>query len=130
MFTTACNCNPITTPPPTLKNLDPFHMLNPYLCEIYFNIIFNLDRISSVNPSLHVFRARLVWNRIPTEKLTVVKDFSALYGTRAVVNKFTITHHWALPSAYYFTLLKIHCNAFFPSTPRSSEWSLLYACFI
>jgi hypothetical protein len=61
--------------------------------------------------------------------MAVVNKFSALCGTRAVVYKFTITNHWALRSAYYPTYLKIYNNALLPSTPRSSEWSVLYACF-
>jgi len=126
-------CSRHPAPPPTSpqypENLNPFHILNPYFCEIYFNITFNLDLISSVIPPLHVFRASLSMEQNPTKKMSVVKKFSALCGTLAVVYKSTITHHWALPSAYYPTLLRIYNIAFLPSTPSSSEWSVLYACF-
>jgi hypothetical protein len=65
-------------------------------------------------------------SRVLLEKLTVtqlVKKFPAFYGTRGFITVFTTVRNWSLSRDHS---LKIYSNVIYSSTPRSSEWPLLF----
>jgi hypothetical protein len=93
-------------------------------------------RLSSVSLTVYSITNKLTpWSRVLREKLTVthlVKKFPSFYGTRwfitvykcpplvPILNEMNTVH--TFPP--YFP--KINSNIILPSTPRSSEWSLLF----
>jgi len=69
-----------------------------------------------------------------TDSHSTSQEIPRLYGTRMFITVFTRARYWSpswvgliqsTVSPPYFP--KIHSNIFFPSTPRSSRWSLPFS---
>jgi hypothetical protein len=96
----------------------------------------NCHRISEVSCSYtYITPAKQPHGAVLLQKLTVtqlVNKFPAFYGTRRFIIMFTTARHWSLSWARWIqftTPTLFPYDTYFPSTPRSSKWSLSFTFY-